>query len=257
MSYQSRRPSRARVPRQALGGLLDGLFDALNPFQGSVNEACMILAKQDPIVLGRQAQIDDLSNNWNPTGYYSPDQMAQALSFTMQLAGSVADQVRVAIGQSNLPSNVEMLQRATDTVQKAIGIGSLGTDPLGPYQQILSTARASGADLIHAPGWKRTVLNVMVAVRDATLLFVAAGCARPGWVDIFDRVVSAFNTLAGFLKTIGNLILEVGRQVASLPDTIGTMFTVLKWSALIGGLYFVGVKSGIVPPNYDPLKLRE
>ncbi len=257
MSYQSRRPSRMMVPRASLGSLVDEGADAFFDLF-SRDEEC---EQEDPqvtaIVKQAQAQIDDLANNWNPTGFYTPNQLAQAIAFTLQLTNTTRAAIIEATSNLQLPRHIDMLIAAQNEMDKSIGVGGLGTDPLGPFDAAVQQARAQGADAVHAEGFKRTVLNVMRATRDAAKTVAVVGCARPWIVSVMQSVSSAFVTLYNFLRAVGGVIKDVVKKVAEVPDMIGTVFTVLKWTVLLGGSYFVGVKTGLLPEKFDPLNLRK
>ncbi len=255
MSYQSRRPTNARVMRAAtLGDLVD---DGMNAFFDlfSEDEECASDPGVKALVAQRQAQIDDLSNNWNPTGFYKPDQLGQAIAFTMRLTETTQAAIAEALRDLQLPRHVDALNRAHDELSRSIGVGGLGVDPIAPYSAAVERARAQGADAIEATGFKRTVLNVMRAVRDSSKTVAVVACARPWFVGMMQSISAAFGKLYELLKAIGNLVVDAAKRIAKIPDTIGTLFTVLKWSVLLGGSYFIGVKTGLVPEKYDPLKL--
>lgn len=258
MSYQSRRPSRTRVPR-GLGGLLDDLINfSSGGTQQNLDQVCIQAAPSDPQVAARTAQITDLEQNWNPTGFYTADQLGQALGFTMRMTGAISEALGAAITAPELDAHRARLQGALDDVQRAIGVGGFGVDPLGPYAAAAANVRAQvgGDGVIEAKGFKRTVLNVMRKVRDATEVLVAVNCARPNLLfAAMGAAVSAFTALYDFLKSLVQLVLDAAVAVAKIPDAVSDLFTYAKWALIIGGGYWIATKAGVVPEKYDPLKL--
>lgn len=269
MSYQSRRPSRTRVPRSPLGGLLEDLLGSATtigaPFGASsaqvqIDEQCDLAAASDQQVLQRQAQIDDLQANWNPTGFYTADQLGEALGLIMRMTEPITQAIGVAQANLQLPQHRQRLLAALDSVQGAIGVGGLGVDPLAPYAAAANTVRlqVGGDGVIEATGFKRTCVNILKKVRDATQVLVSINCARPGlFFSILSSLDRGFTAVVDFLKQLVNLVFDAARTIAKIPDAVGTFFTIAKWAALIGGSYWVATKVGIVPAKYDPLRLRD
>ncbi len=265
MSYQSRRPSLYLAPRLSAAplsgvGSIFGIFGALfeGAADGSVSDECRASAETSPIIVQRQVQIDDLANNWNPTGFYTVNQLAQAVSFTFALTSSTSAALRAALQRLTAPEHVDLLNQAANELDKSIGVGGFGVDPIGPYSAVIESARASGKTVIEAQGFKRTVLSVMRATRDAAKTLVMVDCARQAaLIGLLESANSAMNTLYDFLRTVVGVVASIAKNVAKIPDTLGTIFSVLKWSMLVGGTYYIGVKSGVLPEKFDPLNLRK
>ena len=262
MSYQSRRPSQ--YVRRPMGGFLDDAVDffARGGDTGSQNfldSNCKQFAAIAPEVKQRDLQIADVRANWNPTGFYTVDQFSQIMVLTRRMTESTTDAITKMLGQSQLNAHRELLTQAINSVHKAIGTGALAADPLEEYSRALLIARTQGKEVIEAQGLKRTILNVMTTVRDAVETYEMVKCARPPSLNFIEKALSAFTALYNFLKTVVGVAIDIaktlGRAVAAIPDTLGTLFTVLKWSALLGGAYFIGAKAGIIPATYDPLGL--
>lgn len=270
MSYQSRRPSRTRVPRTGLGGIFDDLLGAAagaasfgvgaNAQRDQIDAACDQTAASDPQVLQRQAQVTDLEQNWNPTGFYTADQLSQAVNLMLAMTEPIAQAINVANNQLQLPQHRARLLAALDDVQRSVGVGGLGADPLAPYAGAANTVKlkVGGDGVIEAQGFKRTCINILKKIRDATQVLVSVNCARPGlFFSILSAIGRGASAVYDFLKQLVNLVVDAALAVAKVPDAIGSLFTIAKWAAILGGGYWIATKVGIVPAKYDPLRLRE
>ena len=257
------------------GSQLTGIFDSAEDRADSEAASCstQARAKIAPI----DANIADVRDNWKPTGFYTPDQLGQALGFIMQMTDPIDESIgRALTGQLNLPGHVDQLIDAINALHKAVGIGGvavggatpplLGPDPLAPFSAAVSNARdqaaATGKDVvIEAQGFKRIVLNVLDAVREATGQLAFIECMRPStFFAVLAKVNGIVQAFVGLLKTIGQVIKTAANIVLKIPDVIGSLLTFVKflpWVALAFAGYYVGVKTELIPQKYDPMKLRE
>lgn len=223
----------------------------------------MGLANCGPTVSAQLAQadanIEDVSRNWNPGDLFRVDQMQQINEFALDVLQRASAGVEAAMKESQLPRARELLIDALDE-----GTRHSLVDPM-PYVNAVRSASQSGIKVIESKGYKRWIINVLRAARKAQYAVLVVECSRPNtMLAIYDGIVGAVSTLVNFIKQVlvvtKEVIAALGGAILKIPDVMGSFLTVMKlvpWVALAFGGYYAAIKLGRVPPKYDPLKLRE
>ncbi len=236
-----------------VNGFIDDLFTG--GFSEVLTDECG--RKASASMQGVDANIRDVEDNWHTTGFYTPDQMDNVNQFAMDVIAKAGNGIRAALAQLQLPMHRDLLTKALEEIQAD------RVSPL-PYVQGVNGARSVGFQIIESQGYKRWIVRVLRASRDAQLAMEIVECARPGILNAIQVLANAFDLLVRTVKAIASVAKEIVKQagaaIAKIPDILGSFLTVLKimpWILLVGGGYYVAVKTEILPAKYDPLKLRE
>jgi hypothetical protein len=205
----------------------------------SAGEQTECLDKANVKVAPIDAQINDLSKNWHPSGYYTPEQMGTLIDQTLLALRSAGDHVRGAPTATGDAS--QMISEATGKIARR------GQDSLD-FIRAKNTAVTSGIKIIDAPGLRRWVISSLQDAGYAHTTAFVQECAMPGLASAIIAYQRVFDGAAGIIKSIVGVAIDVAKAVGStvlhLPDTISTMFTYLKWGVIGGaGLWvFLEVK---------------
>lgn len=246
MSYVSRPRITKRVARAVdLAGLFDpgGFIDSF-AFNGAMEKSVECGQQADAAAQPIYDQQKDVETNWNPTGYYTPDQVAQIMSFVLDMGDQVTAQITSALSDLQLPSGRENLNAAFNNLSKAANDGL-------PFTQAFQQAKAQGVGIIDASGLKRWVTSYIHTVGDATWLLTNVGCNRPWWVGALQTIQGVVNQVVRVVKAIIGVVVSAGQAVLKVPDVIGDFITYGKWAALLGLGYYAAVKFGVL--KQDPL----
>jgi hypothetical protein len=174
-------------------------------------------------------KADDLNQNWNPTGYYTADQMRQIVGATMNLVNQYHNSVMTARARHN----INELADAEDTFND---IGRQAVD----YTQTWQKAQASGA-VVNAPGLKYWVVNSTRAMNKGMRAVEIASCTEPWWFGALATYTAMFDALAGVLKSIVGVLVKAGDIVLDAVETTFKLWPVLKWGAVSAAVLFAGV----------------
>jgi hypothetical protein len=199
------------------------------------------------------ANIDDVIDNWKTTGFYTVEQLKQINLLVTDLRVASQQAISAASKQLQLPSHHEILFKAHEDINDEL------YDPRRFIEAQLEAER-KGIDIIEAQGLKRFIVNVLKSARVAKLATSFVECSRPGaLLGALQALGGAAEALISFAKAVGNVVKQVGQTVLKIPDLLGSFFKFLgylPWFVVAFGGYYVATKT-ILPPKYDPLKLRE
>lgn len=174
-------------------------------------------------------QINSLSKNWNPSGYYQPDQVSQLLSMVNDLMGQAETSILSQLATFDVSSdNTNLLRDAQSRM------GDKAHDALA-----FQAAVAAKPQVVEAPGLKRWVITTMQACRDAFTVATVIGCNQPGWLGVLGAFEAAFAVVAAFAQAMAEVALAIGMDIAKVPDTIGTLYDLLKIGAVVAGGYIL------------------
>lgn len=219
MTYMTKRAPRRMIRRPRA---MSGLFDWL-PVPVTDN-GCLDEANAATAVLDQRTQT--LAATWNPTGFYTPAQVQQIVTETLSLVSSGTNALATApLSTSDASSQISQAQ--TKLAQQ--GQRSM------VYVDALRNASATGATVINAAGLKTWVLDSMQAVSSALVTASVMECNMPWLATAIITFQGYFDTLASIVTRVVGIIVKVGDNVLKVADNVDTLFTVLKWGALIAG----------------------
>lgn len=256
MSYQIRR--RVARPRRGLGDdFTDWLNGNLKPggpgvpgvpvSAGSPSESSLCLDAANATTAPLDARVADLAANWNPTGYYSPDQVTQITTSTLTLLRSAASVVEQAMHDPDAPdARAALMQFYSE-------INGRSSDSL-QFTQAVGAAHAQNINVIDSTGLRRWVIDSMTSASSAIAAAAYVNCQRPWWVGALAAFQSAFDALYNLVSKIIGILVKIGETVLEIPDTVATLVKYAKWIGLAGLAYYAAVKLKLIPD--DPFGLR-
>ncbi len=220
---------RQRRRERQLRGVFDDLMSKLNPLQSSVDQACVITASN--AMSAFDADIRDVQDNWNPTNFYTVEQIQQIVGFGLDVKGKALDGLSEAAGRFQLEEHRALLNKAAADIDADL------IDP-APFIKAVQQAAVlqpttNNPVIIESTGLKRWVVNVLKTARAARFACEVVSCARPGTVlDILQAIDSASRSLISFVRTIVGVAKDVAESAANLivkiPDFLSTVMTVLS-----------------------------
>lgn len=247
MSYLTKskpRPARARrPPRRGIGDLWDSLMEGAshgNPeiaaFLAGNSAEAQCLASAQAQTAGFDAKTNDLAKNWNPTGYYAPDDVTNLVGNTLSILRQATDALGKAMSLSIAPDARDALAQFLTKTQSKM------SDSLA-YSQAVGAAHAGGANVIDSPGLRRWVLDSMTQASAALDAAAYVSCLQPWWASALGMFQSAFDLLYGVARAIVGLSVAIVEAAAGaiikVPDLLSTLFTYGKWAAVAGGAWWL------------------
>ena len=234
----NRKPQRyRRLPRK--WGMGDDVYDPSSgilltsdststPQDPSSQQQCIDQANAE--VAPFDQKIDDLAKNWNPTGFYSPDDVRKIISTAMATVQQGQSAVNRAIQEPN--ASQDSLMRATDDLARA---GSRSLD----YLQAAKDAEQQGLTAVNAPGLKKWVTNTMAAASSAMVTASTISCMTPWWVSALAAFQVAFDQAWTVIRQVVGAVLAIGETALKIAEDLPELYDKLKWVAVgLGVLYF-------------------
>lgn len=176
------------------------------------------------------AKVDDLAQNWRPTGFYTSADIRAIVSSVMTTIAQAQASIDQAAKEPS--ASQESLLRATDDLANA---GRRSID----YLQAANQADAQGTRAINAVGLKRWVTDSLAAASSAMVTVSVVGCIRPWWVNALATFQSVFDKAWAVVKAVAGTLLAIGEDALKVASSLDDIYGVLKWGALAYGAYWV------------------
>lgn len=185
------------------------------------------------------AELSDLSANWNPSNYFSPqdvdDLTTAQLTGPIQSAYNALQQAYADAPTSSYPNVTDLL----DAAQTRLNNVSAQTQN---YINAYKTAQAQNA-VVSAPGFKAWVLETIAAAEQAIQATFVVECSQSLFASLLADVVSACSTFAAACKAVVGV---VATAVKTVINAVETSFSLVQWLAkwwlwLVGGAVVIGL----------------
>jgi len=244
MTYLRKAPPRRYVRRRSLG---DDIYD---PVSGvllykdntqseapSVTQGC--LNQANDATASFDAKVNDLAQNWQPTGFYTASDIRSIVGSVMATITQAQALIDRAASEPN--ASQDSVMRATDDLANA---GKRALD----YLQAANQADAQGTRSINAAGFKRWVTDSLGAASNAMTTAMVIGCITPWWVGALAAFQSAFDRAWTVAKAVIGTVLQIGEDALTVVDHLQDIYNVVKWGALAFGAYWLWTK--VVEPKF-------
>jgi hypothetical protein len=218
-----------RTSRRGMSGLTDPIVDVST----WLKDGCLDQANAATAALDQRTQ--NLAATWHPTGFYSPADVQQIVSETLSLVNSGTNAISTA------PNSTDDAESQRDQAQAKLS--QQGQRSM-VYVEALRNAAATGATVLNAAGLKTWVLDSMQAVSSALVTAAVMECNMPWLASAIIAFQGYFDALASVVMRVVGVIVKVGDNVLDVADNVGTLFTVLKWGALIAGGAWLAMQFG-------------
>jgi hypothetical protein len=222
--------TRRAQTRPAMGGVAD-VMKTLFP-EKDVGVACVNQAQ--PTVAGLDAKIKDLAANWNPTGFYSPDQVRTIVQQVLNTTSSA----RAAL-ESQMSGNLASSARS-NVMQSIADLGKAGQRSL----DYLNVARLGKT--VDAPGLKQWVLNSMNAASSGMVTAYVVDCEKPAIFNVMMSFVAVMTVAYNIIKKIAGIVLAAGEAAVEIAKDIAesafSIYKIVKYGAIAAAAVFVAIK---------------
>lgn len=195
-------------------------------FPKAFTEACPASAATNQML----ARIDELQASWQPTGYYTWQDMSNLLAAAVEMSSKASSMAVQAFSQN--PSDI--LRRASDEYMQIVRKAN------EDYQPAWQRARTANAP-VNAPGFKTWVIDLLKAAHKLARVSEISVCTAPWWLGVVQGYMYYFNKVVDIAKTIGHVLVKAGEVVVDAAEGLFSLWPVLKWGGLAVGVIFGGV----------------
>jgi len=235
MTYLNRRRPVRPVQRNALGGVFDvfeQLFTGQLPGDSEIKNA-FCPQGADAFVAQMDATIADTDRRWNPTGFYTPDQIATivnaGLSFIGPTTEALENDLRGVFG-------VDVPQPAYDNLQRKL-------IEVQPFIRAANEARTKGIRVVNAPGMKAWIMDTMKAGRQLAREVALEQCRRSTLANGTRVAEVGIRALHDVVIAIVGVVAAAGETVLDAATGIFALLKHAKWIALAGGAGYLLYKA--------------
>lgn len=200
-----------------MSAVIDGIRNSLERVE---EVKCLDQANASPQVAQIDAYTEDLAKNWNPTGFYTPTEMANIANKILQYNA----QARLALAAA-----VYSTSDAQTVINQAYDYLKRNDDRAKLYANAVAAAQATGNGIISAPGFKTWVTNSLVNISQAYVTVAALDC-RTSWLDTVAGIAA---DLVSAAKAVGGVVADVGSTVIQAAEDAGALYPILKWGLAI------------------------
>lgn len=231
---------RSRVPaRSAMGDLKSEIQKKFSMFvESDIGVACVNQAQ--PTVSTIDAKINDLAANWNPTGFYTPDQ----INTIVQQVLNTTSAARTAL-ESQMSGSLSSSARS-NVMQSIDDIGRAGQRAI----DYLNAAKIGKT--VDAPGFKQWVINSMNAASSGMVTAYVVDCEKPAIFNVMMSFVAVVTVAYNIIKKIAGVALAAGEAALKVAknaaEAVGALSELLKYAP------YVAAAAGAA---YLIIKLRE
>jgi len=182
--------------------------------------ACLARANASPQVAKIDGVVDDLTKNWNPTGYYLAADILRVID--------MLDNELVASGAA-LASAPDSTSDTAAGKAAAVSNGKRYVrDAAEPYRAAAVAAQASGA-AVNAPGFKHYCLIAMNAISQVYVTATVYQCRQTWLQKWLDRAYQVIVAIANVLAKIGGIIVAAGQAIVDAAAAgVGAVKTLVK-----------------------------
>jgi hypothetical protein len=222
MTYTRKR--RTPVVRQGLG-----LFES--------EDECTAQATSSvkPLV----DQTNQLSATWNPTGFYTPDELLEVMTRGMEAVRNA----QAAVDQTTREIGVDF-DKLNAASQSLFEVGARATDYINAAKQ----ARQQQIRLVNAPGLKAWLIGALQKANDAMVASAFEECRKPWWGIALAGYVEACQAIWGVVASVGGQVLAIGENTlkigANLTELLSSKWMLLALGGVVVAWHFIGPGAG-------------
>lgn len=178
------------------------------------------------------ANTSNIATNWQPSGFYSPDQLHQIVTQMMTVVQQAGADLQSA--QGSWTGDPGDLTNALDDINRVLtGTGIKGTVSTNGQQYLAleQQARSGGANVISAPDLKQWVVNGLQAISNAYTTIYVLACQQPTWITIIAKAAQAVAAVVNFILGVVGVLAKIGDAILNAPSAAAGA---LKWVLLAG-----------------------
>jgi hypothetical protein len=195
------------------------VFDVTQGLFASVTASdelqCLNKANASPQVAAIDALIKNLAANWKPTGFYRPVDVQNLLTaFADQAAAAGA---AIAAAPSSTGDAEQMKREAFSDM------GRRYLDQSRNYERAVAQAKATGANVINAPGLKEWVLASMLSISSAYVTAYMLQCRQSFAEAVLLRAYGAMASVGAVAARILGVAVKVGEAAVDAVETTASL----------------------------------
>jgi len=240
MSYTRtimRRPTRvARGMGRRYRAFADDAGDNADNANDMLTQDADSVCGTSPDMVTLEAQIQDLSINWNPTGLYKASDVAKIAT----AAGTVVINATNQLFAQAIP-NVQPNSDWFNSLQSALDAANSTFQGMYPFIDAVNKAGGNtSSNLVNAPGLKQWVLDMMTVAANGFQTAYLSACAEPWWTSAAASINSAFTSLNSVCKSVVSAVAKVGQTAVNVVsgglDLLAFVSQYAVPIAVIGGI---------------------
>lgn len=185
------------------------------------------------------AKSADLVSNWNPSGYYTPDNM-DTITAAVQACISMA---YTALTNALADVNASQVSDASDLLNSAQSrLNNVASQTIN-YITASKSARAVAGQVVAAPALKDWVVECLNASSQAIQYSYLVECEVPSWVNVLGQVIGAADTLYQVASAIVGVVASAAVSVIHAAEAAFDLAAFLaEWGPT---LLLVGIVAAI------------
>lgn len=196
---------------------------------------------QSGTITQMQQKLDELTATWQPTGYYTWQEMADLVDATVKLAGQASTMATQFYSGTSTPS-------AKDRVRAAYtAYNSVAERAMTDYLPAWKDAKAKG-QVIDAPGFRQWVLDDLAAAIKLMRTVELEVCNTPWLVGVLVGISKVFIGVTDIAKRIGNVVLSIGENAVKAVERggaiVGFLISIAPYAGIGLGAYLLYQKYG-------------
>lgn len=196
--------------------------------------ACITQANQ--AMSGMESDVLAMAKSWNPTGFYSPTDIAVTMTNVMGVVQQAL--VAVSLAPDSTDTAATDKKQAIDDLQRKI-------NEAGAYTSAQAQAQAKEG-VVDAPGFKTWVVSTMAAALSARVTAIVLDCMQSRAEKAIAVFKAAWSKAVAVIKAVVGIAVDVakglGNLIVKVPDTVSQLVTFAKWGVILGGAAWIIVK---------------
>lgn len=180
-----------------------------------------------------QARIDDLTQNWHPSGVYTCSDLNAIVGRVMDMANAQHNAV-MAMQTGYDPNYLDTVATEYNNIgQQAVTY----TQRCNAYTNASgqTVAEQPGDTLINAPGLRVWVITAMSAMLDGMTSLAVAACQKPFWLDALGQFDNAMGALWGIAKGVAGAAAELAMTALNVAESaVHATAWIVRWAPWLG-----------------------
>jgi len=240
--HRARARCRRRPARSGLGDFFDSFQDALvgvglMPITSASSfRVASCLVDPGPAFAEMDAQIQNIKDNWNPTGFYTPDDIDKVQRAVAELVATANDQLQNAV-------DIHLEGLPQDAFDKGFSLrtdlNAWVVDKFQPYMDAYKKAKANNVRVVNAPGLKDWAFGTMKAARDLMFYASLLVCSTTGLEIAASAGRDVMQRVSDVIMRVVGAAISAGEAVVDAVDWTFTVLKYAKYAAVVGGAYWL------------------
>lgn len=182
---------------------------------------------------GMVRQREEMMRTWASAGFYRPADLEKIIGQTYDVIAKATSVAQSALSERTTEKTAISQALSEALAQKGKSL---------PFVQALNQARATGVQVIDAPGLKRWVSAALIAAEGCYEAVALVHCHRPWFLSGLEHAAVAIDALWKVVRVIGQITVAAGQAILKVPDTLSTLWTIATYGTLAGVAIWAAIK---------------